>query len=243
MQLENYFSPVGADGQNVQFSREQASDFAKQIANDFNPIHDSDAKRFCVPGDLLFSIGVSKLGLSQKMHIDFADMLSDGIAIGYKEVEAGKVDVQDDKAKRYLSIESSGERCVNQASVLALVKEYVAFSGLTFPHILVPLWKEKNAMVNPARPLVIYQSMTIELDTLDFERPQLELGHCELDVNGKRGNVILRFNFISDGKKIGTGEKRMVLSGLREYDQTVIDELSDFYSKRKTDYQSKLARP
>ncbi len=101
MQLENYFSPVGADGQNIQFSREQASDFAKQIANDFNPIHDIDAKRFCVPGDLLFSIGVSKLGLSQKMHINFADMVSDGIEISYKEVEAGKVDAQDDKGKRF----------------------------------------------------------------------------------------------------------------------------------------------
>jgi len=236
MQLEKYFSAIGTDNEKVQFSREQASDFAKQVADDFNPIHDVDAKRFCVPGDLLFCIGVSKLGLSQKMHVDFADMVTDGIKISYKQTDEGSVVIQDDNEKRYLSIESSGERCVNQAQVLALTEEYVAFSGRTFPHILVPLWKEKNTMVNPARPLVIYQSMSIELETFDFERPQLELGHCELEVNGKRGNVILRFNFISNGTKIGTGEKRMVLSGLREYDQTVIDELSDFYSKRKKDY-------
>jgi len=240
MQLEKYFSTVGTDNEKIQFSREQASDFAKQVAHDFNPIHDIDAKRFCVPGDLLFSIGVSKLGLSQKMHVDFADMVTDGIEINFKQTAAGKVDIQNDNEKRYLSIESSGERSVNQAQVLALAEEYVAFSGRTFPHILVPLWKAQNAMVNPARPLVIYQSMTIELDTLDFERPQLEVGHCELEVNGKRGNVILRFNFINNGSKIGTGEKRMVLSGLREYDQGVIDELVDFYSKRKQDYLANL---
>lgn len=240
MQLEKYFSAVGSNSQNVQFTREQASDFAKQIAHDFNPIHDIDAKRFCVPGDLLFSIGVSKLGLSQKMHVDFADMVTDGVEISFKDAEDGKVNVQDEKEKLFLSIESSGKHSNNQAQILALAEEYVAFSGRTFPHILVPLWKEQNAMVNPARPLVIYQSMTIELDTLDFERPQLEIGHCELAVNGKRGNVILRFNFMNDGKQIGTGEKRMVLSGLREYDQGVIDELVDFYGKRKTDYLANL---
>jgi len=240
MQLEKYFSAVGANRQNVQFTREQASDFAKQIANDFNPIHDSDAKRFCVPGDLLFSIGVSKLGLSQKMHVDFADMVNDGIEISFNTAEDGKVNVQDTNEKRFLSIESSGECTNNPEQVMALAEEYVAFSGLTFPHILVPLWKEQNVMVNPARPLVIYQSMTIELDTLDFERPLLELGKCELEVNGKRGNVILRFSFMSNGKQIGTGEKRMILSGLREYDQSVIDELVDFYSKRKTDYQENV---
>ncbi len=26
----------------------------KKVAGDFNPIHDEDNKRFCVPGDLLF---------------------------------------------------------------------------------------------------------------------------------------------------------------------------------------------
>lgn len=241
MQLEQYFSTAGADDDNVQFSRQQASDFAKQIAHDFNPIHDIDAKRFCVPGDLLFSIGVSKLGLSQKMHVDFSDMINDGIEISFNEADDGKVNVQNGSDKTYLSIESSGERSNNQAQITALAEAYVEFSGRTFPHILVPLWKEQNVMVNPARPLVIYQSMTIELDSLDFERPHLEVGNCELSVNGKRGNVILRFNFMSDGQKIGTGEKRMVISGLREYDQAVIDELVTFYSTRKDDYLAKLA--
>ena len=40
----------------VCFTREQGSNFAKQMANDFNPLHDADAKRFCIPGDLLFAV-------------------------------------------------------------------------------------------------------------------------------------------------------------------------------------------
>ena len=40
----------------IRIPAHQASTFAKEIAHDFNPLHDADAKRFCVPGDLLFSL-------------------------------------------------------------------------------------------------------------------------------------------------------------------------------------------
>lgn len=42
--------------QSISVSAQQASDFAKKIAQDFNPIHDVGAKRFCVPGYLLFAL-------------------------------------------------------------------------------------------------------------------------------------------------------------------------------------------
>ena len=57
MLIDRYFSEPNG---NVCFTREQGSNFAKQIADDFNPLHDIDAKRFCIPGDLLFSIILSK---------------------------------------------------------------------------------------------------------------------------------------------------------------------------------------
>ena len=53
MFLENY---CRITDDKISFTRQQASDFAKQIADDFNPLHDIQAKRFCVPGDLLFSL-------------------------------------------------------------------------------------------------------------------------------------------------------------------------------------------
>jgi hypothetical protein len=48
MFLSPYFTK---QDQSVFISAQQASDFAKKIAGDFNPIHDVGAKRFCVPGD------------------------------------------------------------------------------------------------------------------------------------------------------------------------------------------------
>ena len=55
----------------ISVSGEQASDFAKIISNDFNPIHDADSKRFCVPGDLLFALVVKHYGLRENMDFRF----------------------------------------------------------------------------------------------------------------------------------------------------------------------------
>ncbi|MGL6055276.1 MAG: DUF3581 family protein, partial [Vibrio metschnikovii] len=78
MLLKPYFS--SAEHQ-FQFTRQQASHFAKKVAGDFNPIHDEDSKRFCVPGDLLFAVLLKKNGISQKMRFTFSGMVSDGIAL------------------------------------------------------------------------------------------------------------------------------------------------------------------
>jgi len=112
----------------------------------------------------------------------------------------------------------------------------VTFSGKAFPHILVPLMKKHNAMINPARPMVMYQSMHICFHSLDVNEVSLRMSDATFDVNGKRGNVSLHFEFISDSKVVGTGEKQMVLSGLREYDESAIAGLVEDYNQRKALY-------
>lgn len=230
MQLTNYFN---LDGSAINFTREQASDFAKGVADDFNPIHDVDAKRFCVPGDLLFAVTLYQQGLSEKMHVTFADMVGDGIDLSFKSGEEEDLNVVDDSAKVYLKLSHSGSTQNNSDAISQLIEEYVAFSGKTFPHVLVPLWKEQNVMVNPARPLVIYESMSLDMTDLNFNSIALEFTGSSLEVNGKRGNVSLQFEFKDGDEVIGTGEKRMILSGLKPYDQTAIDGLIDFYNERK----------
>ncbi len=230
MQLEQYFTP---EEPFFSFSRSQACRFAKQIANDFNPIHDEDASRFCVPGDLLFSVALAKLGLQQSMHITFSDMVSDGVLLHFEHGDAGHIDIQDESGKVYLSIRAEGEVSHDEAMISRLSQEYVAFSGKTFPHVLVPLWQDQGVMVNPARPLVIYQSMSLQLDTLDFQQPSLELTESSLEVNGKRGNARLRFDFKEGDRVLGHGEKHMVLSGLKPFEQSAIDNLIEFYNQRK----------
>jgi hypothetical protein len=58
MFLKNFYSIHESD---ISIVAEQASMFAKEVAHDFNPLNDVEAKRFCVPGDLLFSMALVKI--------------------------------------------------------------------------------------------------------------------------------------------------------------------------------------
>ncbi len=230
MLLEDFYSE---DNSKVIFSRQQASDFAKNIAGDFNPIHDTDAKRFCVPGDLLFSLVLAKFGLSQKMRFVFSGMVNDGVALNFPDTDSATLDIVDGKGKKYLSLERSGNTTRDKALIRDLTYRCVQFSGQTFPHVLIPLMSEQQVMLNPNRPLVIYESMTIDLDRLNFENPQLELTRPILEVDGKRGNVRLEFRVKADGETVGRGEKAMVISGLLAYDEAKVQAMVDNYASRK----------
>jgi len=88
-------------------------------------------------------------------------------------------------------------------------------------------------MINTERPMVIYQSMTIDLNTVDIKTPRLEIDHNELEISGKRGNVLLAFNLVESGEIVGRGKKRMLLSGLLEYDKVSADAAVARFNERK----------
>lgn len=69
MFIENFFKK---SAHTISFTREQASQFAKEVADDFNPLHDIEAKRFCVPGDLLFSVILSQAAIHKEMTFTFS---------------------------------------------------------------------------------------------------------------------------------------------------------------------------
>lgn len=235
MELNNYYSQ---DNDTIIFTRQQGSDFAKRVAGDFNPIHDIDSKRFCVPGDLLFSLSLKRYGLSQRMRVRFSGMVADGTSLVFPDTDAEQLEITDTSGKAYLSLERSGEISHNAKQINALTRCYVQFSGHTFPHILVPLMVEHQLMINPDRPLVIYESMSISLDNLDFDSPSLELDKAELNIQGKRGDARLSFTVKNKGSNIGRGEKTMLLSGLRPFDQEKIDALVADYMACKQGYQA-----
>ena len=233
MFLESYCSVTD---NKISFSRQQGSDFAKQIADDFNPLHDVDAKRFCIPGDLLFSLVLEKSGLSQNMGFTFSGMVSDGIALTFPEKITDSASIIDDNAKEYMKIEATGKCTTNSQSINSLIRAYVEFSGHTFPHILVKLMFENSVMINPTRPMVMYENMFIHLDELDFSDVQLQLTTPSLIIEGKRGKATLPFDLVADGKVIGHGKKHMLLSGLKDYDQATIDALVSHYNDKKVQY-------
>jgi hypothetical protein len=224
----------------LRITRDQASDFAKRVAGDFNPIHDADAKRFCVPGDLLFSLILNKYGLSQHMNFQFAGMVGDGVPLLFPKPVSGSepISITDGNGKTYLTIERSGAISNDPELIQSLTRRYVEFSGQTFPHILVPLMARHEVMPNPERPLVVYESMAIDMDRLDVRNPQLELSDSTLRVEGKRGNVCLEFNIKSAGEIVGKGRKTLVISGLRPFEEQDIQLLVNNYSERKQDYMS-----
>lgn len=230
MFLNKYYSESDTG---IQFTREQASDFAKFIAGDFNPLHDPDNKMFCVPGDLLFSVALSKLGLSKQMKFTFSGMVTDSINIEFHNSSDNSIEVVDKEEKSYLSISRSGDSSQNETAITSLAKGYVEFSGRTFPHLLVPLMREKGLMINPARPLVIYESMEIDLDNLEITCPTLEITETSFEVNGKKGRVKLGFSILQGGAIIGSGIKYMSLRGLKPFVQEQVDIIVNDYLMRK----------
>lgn len=233
MNLDKYYN---LDGCKLSFTRQQASDFAKSIAGDFNSIHDVESKRFCVPGDLLFSVIIHHYGLRQTMGFSFSGMVGDDVALILPEVNAREISIYDEHDKKYLDISSNGTHSRNRDLIDSLTRNYVEFSGHTFPHVLVPLMKEKNVMINTERPLIIYDHMRISLETLDIESVELSLSDSIFRLYGKRGDVALNYDLCCNGEQVGKGQKKMVLSGLREYEQDRIDELIETYNECKTHY-------
>ena len=238
MFLESYYAEQNGE---FSFTREQASHFAKKIAGDFNPIHDEDNKRFCVPGDLLFSVVLAKAGISEKMRFEFAGMISDNMSLKAAHSCFNDFAVVDSNGKEYLHVTREGSINTNAALIEQVTKSYVQFSGMNFPHIMVPLMQEKDIMINPTRPLVIYESMEIDFTRLDLTAPTVELTKSEMDVDGKRGSVTLHFCFMENGEVVGTGRKRMLMSGLKPYCQDDIDDLVSRFNQRKVDFSAKQA--
>ncbi|OBT12103.1 hypothetical protein A9264_02900 [Vibrio sp. UCD-FRSSP16_10] len=196
------------------FTRPQASNFAKGIAGDFNPIHDEDNKRFCVPGDLLFAVLLQKEGINQSMEFTFSGMVGDNVELEINHTCEQNSSVVDSKGKQCLSLSRSGDNSTDAELIESVIRGYVQFSGMNFPHIMVPLMKEEQMMFNTKRPLIIYESMKLEFNRFDIKQPTVELSSATFDVSGKRGVVTLNFEFKGEDQVIGTGTKRMIASGL-----------------------------
>lgn len=230
MLLDKY---VRQSNKHFSFSSKQASDFAKQIASDFNPIHDEDAKRFCVPGDLLFSYLLTRYGISQQMSCQFSGMVGADTLLHCLESQEG-ISICDEQGKVYLSLHKSGN-CQTDLSVIEpLYQDYVRFSGQNFPHILQPLMQQHNVMINPQRPLVIYESMALSFDRLPSTKVELELTASSLQVEGKRGNALLEFSLSEKGQAVGKGVKRMILSNLMPYHEEQMQQMVAEYNRRKS---------
>lgn len=222
----------------IEVTASQASRFAKEVAGDFNPIHDPDSRRFCVPGDLLFSLVLEKVGLYPRMSFKFSSMVGGNAQLLIQQDEPGKARVMEVGGKCVLEASFAGPATQDKVLVEAFARQYVAFSGLNFPHYMKPLFERHGVMFHPQRPLVIYDSMDFELDTLDVDLPVLEHAGSEMKVDGRRAEMILRFQLTNEQRQVGTGSKHLLISGMRPYDAQVMDEVITIFNQLKEDYEA-----
>jgi Protein of unknown function (DUF3581) len=223
---------------NVSIDAKQASRFAKEVAHDFNPLHDIDAKRFCVPGDLLFALALEKYGLCQTMHFIFSGMVGQGVLLKFPDTDADKIEVNDNQGKIYMQVERSGNLSRDSGLIESFTRDYVAFSGQNFPYVLVPLLAQGNVMFNLNRPLVIYESMTLSFDHLDFRQASVEMLEPKMEVNGKRASAFLHFQIKADGHRVGNGVKKLAVSVASSYEPELMQAFVDGYLIRKNNYLS-----
>ena len=138
MLLESYYTKRDNV---VRISAEQASSFAKQQCHDFNPIHDPENKRFCVPGDLLFSLALNEYGVSESMTFTFTNMVGDNVGLVFPEADGDHIVVTNEQGKSVLEINKQGSTSHDPDLIDSLIKNYVVFSGQNFPTLLMPLMK------------------------------------------------------------------------------------------------------
>ncbi|WP_022942307.1 DUF3581 family protein [Psychromonas hadalis] len=207
----------------LRISAEQASTFAKVQCFDFNPIHDPENRRFCVPGDLLFSLALHTYGVSESMSFTFTNMVGADMGLNFPETDKDLIVITNEQGKSVLEIVRKGK--VNNCPdfIESLIKNYGQFSGQNFPTLLMPLMKKHGVMFNPARPLVMYNSMSFELETFDFnDKMQLKLADSTLEVEPKRANSFLYFDIFDGDKVVGKGVKKLIVAGLRPYNAEVL---------------------
>ncbi|MFK7996650.1 MAG: DUF3581 family protein [Granulosicoccus sp.] len=242
MDLARYFDQQEGT---VSFTEQQASAFAKGVAQDFNPIHDPGSKRFCVPGDLLFCVLLKRYGVARTTAIQFSGMLGGQTPMCLPDTINDQAHIVDARDRALLSLFLTGDRFTQPEFVTHLSEAYVKFSGQTFPDILVPLMRSENVMINPDRPLVIYKDMAIELEQnwsmpadteAVFDDVILRLSDTDISINGRKGVVRLRFDILLGETMIGAGEKNMVLSGLREFEESAMQSIVLQYNQWRDNY-------
>jgi hypothetical protein len=237
MLLDAYHS---AQDDYCRVSAEQGSHFAKGVAGDFNPLHDADNSRFCVPGDLLFALVLTRQGLSRVMRFGFEGMASAGAPLHIPaRATPGSVLTTGDKT--LVRVTRDGETTTDQHIIERVVSRYVAFSGQNFPHILVPLMEGHGVMINPERPLVIYECMSFELRSLEIAQSpgtalDLTLLDSTLESDGKRAKAQLRFEWRLGAECVGSGTKTLILGGLRPFEPVGLQGLVDRYDGWRARY-------
>ncbi len=76
----------------------------------------------------------------------------------------------------------------------------------------------------------------MSLYSLEIDSVERALRDCSFRLYGKRGDIALNYDLCCNGERVGKSQTKMVLSGLREYQQSKIDEFIERYNHHKNRY-------
>ena len=231
------YEPLSAfhhrDGDRLWVDADQGSRFAKQVAGDHNPLHDVDAPRFCVPGDLLFALITQRYGLSRRFALSFRGMLRANTPLVFPPPSGSEFAIAGDDGREYVHVTHDTLLPSDEAARLALIRAYVGCSGETFPDRLCPLLAKAGVMFNPQRPFLVYDSMALELERAPGTDVAVTPQDASLTVNGKRADVQFDYRIEDGGGVIGHAAKWMLVSGLRAYDEDTMTAVIGAYQARR----------
>lgn len=235
MLIDDYHSH---EAEAVHIAAEQGSRFAKEVAGDFNPIHDAGERRFCVPGDLLAALVLRHYGIAPHMDFRFRSRVGADVTLQFPRDAGAQLAIADAEGRVCLEVSRAGEPWHDIGAIEALAGASAALSGRNFPDLLEPLMREHGVMFNPARPMVLYESMALSLSERPAQNLALHLDSATLSVDGRRAVERLHFALEQDGRSIGQGCKRVTVSGLQPYDAERMQAFSDLYEQRRLAFRA-----
>jgi len=87
---------------------------------------------------------------------------------------------------------------------------------------------------------VIYESMTLSFDHLDFKQASVKMLEPEMKVDGKRASAFLHFQVKSGEEVVGKGFKKLAISVTSGYEAEPMQAFVDDYLARKNGYLDNL---
>lgn len=206
------------------------SAYARNVAKDFNPIHSHLAKKYCVPGDLIFALITEMHGAHNYMRVDFLNRVGAECKLFFdtKRIALALLDV--DK-KLYAELATAGDKSVCPKRLKTVSNVVVSCTSGYFPYKLIDNLREENVMLSIRRSMVMLKSIEVELRNIHSASSLVaKYQSSGLELSGKRGEVKVYFQlFDDDGISVGFVTKTVLIIGIEKFNDKASKQYLDDY--------------
>ena len=219
----DYFVAVGISNNNV-------SKFAKEICNDFNPIHSNKKSKPIVPGDLFVVLFLLSNGLYKRTIIEFKK-----ISYPIQKFIITKSSILNSKNESVVNFTLKDDIVADSNSIFlsGFLREFCKISGTIFAQELEPIFIKYRKMPNPQKPRMLYESTQINLDkeiiNLKVDFVQIKFLEPNVIILENQATVNFQILVLQSGRTIGLITKTLFCTNLEEYTQEKYEELKKYW--------------